>query len=272
MDLAKLIGLLDSRRLHLTRLDRMEDPLEGALRRPAVSDPAAPAVRHQTRPTIFVSSWYLGEHESEAMWRIYCPGGQGVALRTSYARLAQTAAANADTYVGLVRYIDDESQPLPPADPLASIMHKRIAFAHEREARLFAMLPDARAGRAAGPAGLEIDWDLAAMIEHVYVDPYAEEYFAQAVKTVVRRMAPSLDARLVWSRMRVAPLFPSVETPLGVRAILAAARNSYRVRESVSAAPGEGAASHPSRPRGRLKPRSGGLPKRPRSPPRPGRA
>jgi hypothetical protein len=51
---------------------------------------------------------------------------------------------------------------------------------------------------------------------------------------------------------------PAVETPLGVRAILAAARNSYRMGESASAASREGAASHPSRPRGPLKPRSGG--------------
>jgi hypothetical protein len=44
------------------------------------------------------------------------------------------------------------------------------------------------------------------MVAEVYVDPYAEAYFARAVRVIVRQMAPALAPRIVWSRLHVAPL------------------------------------------------------------------
>lgn len=206
MDLAKFIGLLDERRLHLTRLDHLDDPFEGTPVGPDAPSPGEARAHGRVRRAVYVSSWYLGEHESEAMWRLYCPGGQGVALRTSYARLADTAAAQPDTWVGMVRYLDYDAARLPERDLLAPVMHKRIAFAHEREVRIVAVRPEALDDGRPGPSGVELEWDPAAMVDEVYIDPYAEAYFAGAVRAVVRRMAPTLEPRLVWSRMQVAPL------------------------------------------------------------------
>lgn len=213
MDLAKFIVLLDGHRLHLTRLDRMYDPYEGAPTRAIEDDPDAPPLEelrdilHRARRATYINAWYLGEHESEAMWRLYCRGGQGVALQTRYARLVETAAAHPDFYVGQVRYIDYDTERFPEADLFSPLMHKRIAFAHEREVRLVAVLPAALdSANPPGPAGIDIEWDPEAMVECVFIDPYADGYFAKAVEAVVEHLAPRLAEHVVWSRMRVAPL------------------------------------------------------------------
>jgi hypothetical protein len=209
IDLAKFIDLLDARRLHLTRLDRLGDPYEGTAPAGGRDGPleALRAMARRARRAAYVSSWYLGEDESEAMWRLYCPGGQGVALRTRYAQLEETAAAHPHMHVGRVRYIDYDADPLPAPDLLAPVLHKRVAFAHEREVRLIAVLPQALDDpRAGGPPSLEIEWDPERFVDRIHIDPYADDHFAKAVRAVVRRMAPALEPRLVWSRLTVAPL------------------------------------------------------------------
>ncbi len=221
MDLGKLVWLLDRQRLHFSRLDLLEDPHEGALTRRTAAevdalahgpDPAAAAdlVRffRQARQSTYSNSWYLGEHESEAMWRLYCPGAEGVALQTRYAGLVETAASHPALFVGCVRYIDYEREVFPEPNVYYPAMHKRIAFEHEREVRLVTCLdahlaPDA----PPGPPGIEIEWAPAQYVETLYIDPYAPGFFAEAVRAVVRCLAPALEPRIVWSRLRVAPLY-----------------------------------------------------------------
>ena len=87
-------------------------------------------------------------------------------------------------------------------------MHKRIAFAHEREIRMVTIRHDLQQmAPEEVPPTISIPWDCDALVEQVYVDPYAPEYFFDAVRTVIRSIAPSLEDRLTWSFMKASPIF-----------------------------------------------------------------
>jgi len=98
-------------------------------------------------------------------------------------------------------------------------MHKRRAFAHEREVRVVLWPP------AGGFVKLEpileemppppvnpkpqfgLDWDIEAAIENIFVSPYANEQYRDVVAAVLEKFAPSLAARLRWSDMKGTPSF-----------------------------------------------------------------
>ena len=70
------------------------------------------------------------------MWRLYCPGNNGVAIQTSYSKLVETIASDLELYIGRVTYIDYDSQGFPLGNFFYPVMHKRVSFAHEQEVRL----------------------------------------------------------------------------------------------------------------------------------------
>jgi hypothetical protein len=61
--------------------DRPAAKYEGAMER------AERIIRTGRRQT-FVSCWSASEYESHALWRIYCPSHHGVALQTTFSKLA----------------------------------------------------------------------------------------------------------------------------------------------------------------------------------------
>ncbi len=156
-----------------------------------------------------VNCWHLGNPESEAMWRLYCPGNNGVAIQTSYSKLVESTANDPELYIGQVTYIDYESQGFPLDNIFYPVMHKRISFAHEQEVRLVKIRHPDNSGftQEFYPPGISIDWPLELTIEAIYVDPYAPEYFYDVVRAVVRRIAPNLEGRVRPSQMRAPPIY-----------------------------------------------------------------
>lgn len=216
--LAKFVALLQANALNLSRLDQMADPYEGTTtRRTAAGIDAylkrlgsergfhevADAYR-KTRASMFVSCWHANEHESEAMWRLYCGTGGGVAIQTTYARLVESVADQHDVYVGLVQYVDYEDASFPDANAFYPVMHKRASFAHEREVRLVRYFGDPPYPDTV-PMNLALPWEVDAFCENVFVDPYAPAYYFESVKAVLEAMRPTLLPRLHWSRMKADP-------------------------------------------------------------------
>jgi hypothetical protein len=125
MDLPKLIYLLDKRKLYLSRADWFDDKHEGAT--PNVqkywemeSDSkhfgAIEDFRHRQREWTFISCWSNRDHESHALWRIFCGPKQGVAVCSQYFRLAELVNPNVeDMKAGLVDYGRDEPHSLKHA-------------------------------------------------------------------------------------------------------------------------------------------------------------
>ena len=218
MDLAKLVSLLTSRALYLTRIDQFTDPFEGTttertaagiaefLRRTGSKNQIADVLQfyETSRKGTFVSCWHASEHESEAMWRLYSGGAGGVAVQSTYAALLDSIRWQQGLYIGQVSYVDYAKASFPDANAFYPVMHKRLAFAHEREVRIVRYLPESPT--ESQPTGLSLPIDLAAVCQAIYISPAATEYYFDAVRSVVQAIAPSLQARLQWSNMSALPV------------------------------------------------------------------
>ena len=95
MDFTKFISLLDKKSLFLCRADKLEDPFEGSLPLDNVESLRIEIYKEKTingkwgvakteqyindlaegskllKKFTYISSWYMSEHESAAMWKLY---------------------------------------------------------------------------------------------------------------------------------------------------------------------------------------------------------
>jgi hypothetical protein len=174
MDLSKLIDLLSRGELFLCRLDLLGDPHEGSITKPTFFDRqvfldkiAAPGatpriieLNQRNRMTTFVSCWYFDNFESEAMWRLYCSDNRGGAIQSTYSKLAQSLSSDPFLYIGLVNYIDYETEWFPSNNAYYAPMHKRKAFRHESEVRIMKHKPEKLLPPTEpDPDGIYIKWD-----------------------------------------------------------------------------------------------------------------
>lgn len=221
MDLPKFISLLNTRQLVLSRLDKFTDQHEGSLtakteewierflREHKAKDGWDVISKHfrDSQRTTFVCCWHANEHESEAMWGLYCGQSGGVAVQTTYQLLVDSIVDQPDVYIGKVKYIDYEREWFPEANTYAPVMHKRIAFAHEREVRLVSSPSHLRSQEPDSvPSVITVPWNCEAFVQRVHVSPYAPSYFYEATQAIIRHLAPELNERLVWSYMKTLPI------------------------------------------------------------------
>src|ERR1022692_1387995 len=182
LDLAKFIWLLENQKLYLSRLDLLNDPHEGTTHRllAAMRDlqlkefgggellTQIPRINQQSRRSLYVNCWHLGNTESEAMWRLYCPGENGVAIQTSYSKLVESISYDHSLYIGRVTYIDYESQGFPLNNAFYPVMHKRISFAHEQEVRLVKTLSEYWGlPERPSPLGITANWPVEPTVEGI---------------------------------------------------------------------------------------------------------
>jgi hypothetical protein len=222
MSFAKMVWILQNKQLWLSSAELLDDkwelmPLEGDLgkmldyRPPTVSPEAAQAhvadiVRTQRKQT-FVNCWTASEHESHALWRIYCPSSEGVAMQTTLDRLRRSLPLP----VIEVSYDSKDGQNSLP-DVAAFVARKRPMFAYEQEVRIVLIrdLGDPQhPGRRTIGAGIE--WDPEKHVENIWVHPEAPFWFMETVTETVRQLAPALSyegtPRVWWSAMNASPPF-----------------------------------------------------------------
>ena len=218
LDLPRFIWMLARKALTFVRVDSLEDPFEGSIP-PAVfeewkSNPATADVMNRARSGLrrqtFVSCWHANNVESEAMWRLYCGSHDGIALQTTYEKL--DASLPEGVLLGQMTYLDYETDKDPPRDPLALLMRKRQAFEHEHEVRAL-IWPKHSQGDPVphdfngDDTVINLPWSAHEYLEHIYVSPYAEEWYRDVVVAVLEKFAPELVSRLQWSHMRGVPLY-----------------------------------------------------------------
>lgn len=221
MSLAGLVSILKTSELNLARLDLLHDPHEGSLPRALVNArdqslvreglahvlPHSGAMSQRVRAACYVSCWAMNEDESEALWRLYGGDREGVAIKSKYQGLVDAAKNDDRLYVGCVRYIDYETEWFPGGNVYYPVMHKRRAFAHEHELRIVKMSPHLAGPEIVGTVGYKVPVDVNALVEEIYVNPFSQEWYAEAVKAVVEKFAPTLVAKVRWSVMKGEPLY-----------------------------------------------------------------
>jgi hypothetical protein len=234
LDLAKYISLLTKRSLYFPATGRLGDPFEGSLprnTRQAWNDAVMAAIGPDAHPQLllnmathqreqsdlgaqlrrafYASCWRQGNHESEAMWKLYCGPHHGVALVLSYNRLADSLT-DASYYIGCVSYLDYDKAVMQPGNAFYPFMHKRIAFVHEQEVRILkpgdwpAIIMDRNVKL---PTNVELTWDPATHVEKIVISPYAQRWFHDVVKDVTQALAPSMAGRVCESGMGGEPSF-----------------------------------------------------------------
>lgn len=222
LPLSKLVSLLHTSHLHLSRVDLLNDPHEGSLPGPLVVarnyqfekmghgeiSKMASRLSQKVRQACYVNCWALNPFESEALWRLYATDFDGVAIQTTYQALIDVVEPDNELYVGTITYLDYDSDGFPAGNLFYPVMHKRLAFAHEKEVRLVKLLHDhIDPDGLPGPENLTVPVDLDKLIHAIYVTPYAQSWYAEIVAAVVQKFAPTLAERIQWSRMKSAPLY-----------------------------------------------------------------
>src|SRR5262245_51322016 len=123
LSFAKFASLLHSRQVHFTRVDHFDDHFEGAWPRSDLQYWTNERILRVfnvpgftediRRRRVAASCWFESPHESAAMWRLYAPGEEGVAIVTTFGKLDNLIkTANPSWLVGAarVKYIDHANE------------------------------------------------------------------------------------------------------------------------------------------------------------------
>lgn len=220
LDLSKFINLLMTKKLFLSRIDVLSDLYEGSLTKQNYNSKQIEIERlHQNgnkshgpshqkmRESFYVNCWRIDNIESEAMWKLYCPLNDGVAIQTTYERLVKSLTDKDEVYIGAVNYLDYDSQSFPSGNVFYPIMHKRKAFEHEKEIRLVMAKSDywAEEDFENPDFGLTINWNPSIHVEKIYVNPYASNWYFETVNKLVKKL--NLNVEVEWSKLKAEPLY-----------------------------------------------------------------
>jgi hypothetical protein len=227
MDLSKYLSLLDSSALFFSRADLLGDPYEGAtshanrIIRPSVYGAdvdhsmfeGMSSIQQWIRQWTFINCWHMNEIESYAMWRIYARTSDAVAIQSTFARLQRVLSDRA--FIGVVKYIDYDTEWMPEGNTLFPFVHKRKSFEHERELRAVMQElpsktdPDGKTGSVFGipngEVGRGVSMQLPDLIERVYIAPTSQAWFREIVRSVTAKF--KLDAPVEQSALDQSPEF-----------------------------------------------------------------
>jgi hypothetical protein len=203
LSFAKFASLLQSAQLHFTRVDHFDDHFEGAWPK---SDLAywtkerlidvfkVADFTEQMRRNVAVSCWFQSPHESAAMWRLYAPGSEGVAVATTFGKLrnfVNAASIEADwiSGAGRVTYLDHSNDGLIKSlrtderlpNAMMPFMLKNISYEYEKEVRalIIAMPP-----REIPEEGFDLPLNLIDFVDGIVINPFCQTWFNKAVAGV----------------------------------------------------------------------------------------
>ena len=216
MSFAKLCSLLERRKLFFSLVAAMEDSYEGFICPPPPrnlgdrlheAESLASDLLHKIARTALISCWTASDHESALMWKTYA-GAEGVAVRTTFHDLKESirSAGEHPVTFGQVEYVDYPQQEVPRFG-WAPLFHKRAVYRGEEEVR--AVLPGPPWGTLADPnaqairldpdvaeqKGRYVPVDLDILVRQIVVSPHTAPWFAEVVKSVMRRSA--VEARVI---------------------------------------------------------------------------
>jgi len=200
MDFTKFVTMLATKKLYLGRIDTLGDAFEGAY-------PIAPsngfrgffgteetnryheekAASAKARKFYYTNCWHGNDEESDAMWKIYVRGNEGIAIRTTFKRLRDALNVATETlWIVPVKYLDGWKS-LPTNPTLHACASKRKCFEHEREVRVLWRNADAERSGRPGKKGIGVSCDMATLIDTVCLAPTKSKWFKPVVEDVLRK-------------------------------------------------------------------------------------
>ena len=199
MDFPKFMAIVAQRELYFVSLPQLDDPFEGHIPRQMVNlirhvDPSATdderdhrhkvaehnlAAIQNFRQIINVSCWHMNDTESDAMWQLYMPSGQGIAIRTTFGRFRNAVReSTSPVHGGVVEYIDYDTHEVDHSNLYNWSILKRRSFSHENEFRAFVSQPPDNGH------GIAINVDANELIDSVYVSPMAPAWHLDLLRNL----------------------------------------------------------------------------------------
>lgn len=199
MHVSKLLSLLGRSALFFARLDTLNDAYEGRFSEASIA--RFPSLQDFERfsNTLTVNCWCLAPADSALHWSAFCPGGFGVAIVSSYARLKkaftrETGFRHGSLFITRVRYVDfatymhvpEEGSPI---NPIATAVTKRLQFQAENEVRL--VLFSSADPREQEPitlrGGTYVTLDLSQALDSVVCGPGTPSWLMEDLAEVFKR-------------------------------------------------------------------------------------
>jgi hypothetical protein len=167
----------------------------------------------------FYNCWHMNDGESDAMWKLYLKGSQGIAIQSTVERVKSSFqnTVTHSVYMALVEYIDYVNFTPPPNSMFfgsSDYMYKRRAFRHEQEVRIGTYNCDVRtefvdnAGFIKAPKpsvtvedillypvrkGIYVSANISALTERVVVYPFAPIWFSDLVTALCKRLGYAFE-------------------------------------------------------------------------------
>jgi hypothetical protein len=219
LSFGRFVWLLQTQKLWLSRVDLLGDDWEmrlagEQLEHVIASRPLTPLgvvpedtiersrrIIRNWRLTSFVNCWSAQAHESHALWRVFCPSAEGVAIRSTLDRL-QASVGNPIQVQKVIYGPPGSHRRTPTRKDL--ITQKRPMFEYENEYRLI-LIEEATPDETV--KGIALEWNPAKWVEAIRIHPEADQAFAQTVVRVVEQYAPALKEAIQPSDMIEKPPF-----------------------------------------------------------------
>jgi hypothetical protein len=155
----------------------------------------------KARKNAYINCWTASKDESHALWRIYCPTPEGIAIQTTLSRLQKSVHFP----IKEVRYEPYETDGTS-LDISKLVTQKRPMFAYEQEVRIILFKDYSDVTRPElKTLGVSANWDPEEHLENIWIHPEASFWFAETVTETVRRLAPKLGNSVFWSKMNSSP-------------------------------------------------------------------
>ncbi len=231
MPFPKLVSLLVYQSIWFSKLNILQDQFEGMMPEATKEmmhahhqdlkkgfapeyhlqfDEMASRNEQDSRELLVVSCWFLGESESERMWRAYGGNNQSVAIKSTIKKLIENICVPHDknvTHIGRVAYIDHKTHMMTKYH--ANQGHERAflkdagQFKHEQELRIVTL--NVKTKYCASPEGkpyeesevqgknmnnfenpgLYVAIRLKQLISAIHVSPEADGWFYLLVKRII---------------------------------------------------------------------------------------
>ena len=201
MGLSKFIAMLVNNGLYMSRIDLLGDNFEGWI-------PPSPryggffgeqfkerdnklrknSVKEKKR--YYVSCWHSNNDQSDAMWKLYVKGNEGVAIRATTKALNNSLEdAPQQLWHYKVIYANSEETPIHGGSMLRACMIKRMPFEHEKETRIVwynkneasESVPDENI------EGFYVKCNLSTLINQVFVAPTKKPWLKPLVEDILHK-------------------------------------------------------------------------------------
>ena len=201
MDFSKFIAMLVNTKLYMSRIDLLGDKYEGWIpsspryggffkKQFEEHDRELKKISPKERKRYYVSCWHSNEEQSDAMWKLYAKGNEGLAIRTTTKNLHDSLKdAPEELWHYKVIYSNSEREPAHGGSMLRACLIKRKPFKHEKETRIVwyndKETPSPLPKKSVKIEGFYVKCNLETLIKQVFIAPTEKPWLVPIVEDVL---------------------------------------------------------------------------------------